>query len=76
MACHSSTYLPTYLPTYLRKTGLKTDVGNISTAADFLVLVVVVMTAIAAKFIGCSVGAKLMGLSWRESASVGVLVGR
>lgn len=35
---------------------------------------VVLLTAIAAKFVGCSFGAKLTGLTYRESAVVGVLV--
>jgi len=39
-----------------------------------LVLCVTLLTAIAAKFIGCSLGAKITGLNWRESASVGVLM--
>lgn len=43
-------------------------------STDVMVLAVVVTTAIAAKFFGCSAGAKLTGLNWRESAAVGVLV--
>jgi len=53
---------------------LKTDVGSLSSVKDVEVLVVVVLTACAAKFIGCSMGAKLSGLNWRESATIGILV--
>jgi Kef-type K+ transport system membrane component KefB len=38
------------------------------------VLLLVVLTAISSKFIGCSIGAKMSGLSWRESAAVGILM--
>jgi Kef-type K+ transport system membrane component KefB len=54
--------------------GLKTDISEIHDARDGAVLVVVLLTAIAAKFVGCSFGAKLTGLTYRESAVVGVLV--
>lgn len=37
-------------------------------------LLLVVLTAISSKFIGCSIGAKMSGLSWRESAAVGILM--
>lgn len=37
-------------------------------------LLVVVLTAVSSKFIGCSIGAKISGLGWRESAAVGILM--
>jgi hypothetical protein len=34
----------------------------------------VVTVAVTAKLVGCGLGAKIMGLSWRESFVVGVLM--
>jgi Kef-type K+ transport system membrane component KefB/mannitol/fructose-specific phosphotransferase system IIA component (Ntr-type) len=57
-----------FAPVFFASLGLKVDFVR---AFDLRLCVLVFVIATAAKVLGCSVGARLGGLKWRESAAVG-----
>jgi Kef-type K+ transport system membrane component KefB/mannitol/fructose-specific phosphotransferase system IIA component (Ntr-type) len=57
-----------FAPVFFASLGLKIDFAR---AFDLRLCVLVLTIATAAKVLGCSVGARLGGLRWRESAAVG-----
>lgn len=62
------------LPLFFAFTGLRTDIALIDTPHLWLVAFSIVAVAVAGKFIGAMVPAKLMGRGWRESAAIGALM--
>jgi nucleotide-binding universal stress UspA family protein len=63
------------LPLFFAFTGLRTDVGLIGADPKlWLATGLVLFVAIAGKWGGSSLAAKVMGLGWRESMAVGVLM--
>jgi Kef-type K+ transport system membrane component KefB len=62
------------LPVFFALTGLKTRIGLLSGAEMWLYCALILLVAIAGKFGGASVAARVTGLSWRESAALGVLM--
>lgn len=63
-----------FLPIFFTFTGLRTDISSLSSATASLIGVLVVLVASAGKFGGCSIAARLGGLSWREAFSVGTMM--
>jgi Kef-type K+ transport system membrane component KefB len=63
-----------FLPIFFAYTGLRTDIGSIGSASMLSVALAIFATAIAGKFGGCTLAAKLGGLNWRQSACIGVLM--
>ncbi len=63
-----------FLPIFFAYTGLRTNVGTLDSWQLWLVAVAVTGVAIAGKFVGCAVAARVGGMPWRESACVGVLM--
>jgi len=47
---------------------------SLQSLEDFYMLLLVLFVAVFAKLVGCSIGAKLMGLNFRESITVGILM--
>jgi Kef-type K+ transport system membrane component KefB len=62
------------LPAFFAYTGLRTQVGLVSGAAEWLLCLVIIAVASVGKFGGTMVAARLSGLDWRESASLGILM--
>ncbi len=63
-----------FLPIFFTYTGLRTDIGTMSGGMLWLMCGLVLLTAFVGKFGGCSVAARLSGLSWRDSSIVGVMM--
>ncbi|WP_206513293.1 cation:proton antiporter [Pelagibacterium montanilacus] len=57
------------VPVFFAMIGLQTDLALLGSAVPLLI--VVLIAAIAGKMLGCGLGAKLFGYSWRDSAIVG-----
>lgn len=63
-----------FLPIYFAYTGLRTQVGLLDSAGMWLICLLLIAVAVLGKFGGGAVAARVMGLSWRESAALGALV--
>lgn len=63
-----------FLPIFFTLTGLRTDFGSITGRAALITCAVVILAASVGKFGGCSLAAKLSGLTWREAFSVGIMM--
>jgi Kef-type K+ transport system membrane component KefB len=63
-----------FLPIFFTFTGLRTDIGSLNDVSAWRVCAVVILVAAAGKFVGCSVAARLSGLTWRQAFSVGTLM--
>ena len=62
------------LPAFFAFTGMRTQIGLVSGVDNWLVCAVIVVAACLGKFGGSAVAARLSGLDWRDSASLGVLM--
>ncbi len=62
------------LPLFFAFTGIRTDIGLIHGTRMWLIALGIVAVAVAGKFIGAMVPARLMGRTWRESAAIGALM--
>lgn len=63
-----------FLPAFFALTGMKTQIGLISSSHDWLICGVIITLAIAGKFGGAYLGATLSGNSWRDATVLGVLM--
>ena len=63
-----------FLPAFFAFTGLRTQIGLIESAQDWLLCVLIVVVATAGKFGGTAVAARLTGVPWRDSAALGILM--
>jgi Kef-type K+ transport system membrane component KefB len=63
-----------FLPLYFTLSGLSTNLGLLDTGMTWAYVVGVIAVAFCAKFLGCSLAARLNGLVWRESFSIGALM--
>jgi Kef-type K+ transport system membrane component KefB len=61
------------LPVFFAITGLRTQIGLIS-GSQWLVCGLIILVACVGKFGGSAVAARLTGMSWRDSASLGILM--
>jgi Kef-type K+ transport system membrane component KefB len=62
------------LPAFFAFTGMRTQIGLVSGLESWLVCAAIIAVACAGKFGGSAVAARLSGLSWRDSTSIGVLM--
>lgn len=62
------------LPAFFACTGLRTQIGLVSSAEHWLMTLAIILTATLGKFGGSLVAARLTGLDWRMSASLGILM--
>lgn len=62
------------LPLFFAYTGLRTQVGLLDSAEGWILAAVILAVACLGKFGGGFVTAKAMGLHWRESAAIGILM--
>jgi Kef-type K+ transport system membrane component KefB len=61
------------LPVFFVFTGLRTQIGLIQ-GAQWLVCAAIILVACAGKFGGSTAAARLTGMSWRDAASLGILM--
>src|SRR5207253_4743282 len=62
------------LPAFFAYTGLRTQIGLVSGAMEWLLCVLIVATASVGKFGGSALAARLSGLSWRDATALGALM--
>jgi Kef-type K+ transport system membrane component KefB len=62
------------LPIFFAFTGMRTQVGLLSSASDWLFCALIIVVATLGKFGGSFAAAKLSGLGWRESSAIGILM--
>ena len=74
--CHKLEDLVTVLllPAFFAFTGMRTEIGLIAGWENWLWCLAIIAIATAGKFGGTFAAAKLTGLSWRDSASLGTLM--
>lgn len=63
-----------FLPLYFTLSGLSTNLGLLDNGITWAYVVGVIAVAFCAKFVGCALAAKLNGLVWRESFTIGSLM--
>ena len=63
-----------FLPLFFASTGLRTSIGLVSGSELWGYFGLVMLVAVAGKFGGSALAARLTGLSWRESGALGVLM--
>lgn len=62
------------LPIFFAFTGMRTQIGLVSTPTDWLFCGAIILVATLGKFGGSFAAARLTGLGWRESSAIGVLM--
>jgi len=62
------------LPAFFAFTGMRTQIGLVSGAEAWLICALVILVATAGKFGGSLIAARLTGLGWRDSSSLGILM--
>lgn len=62
------------LPLFFVFTGLRTQIGLLQDVSLLITCFVIILTAIVGKLVGAATVAKLMGLSWRDSLTIGVFM--
>lgn len=62
------------LPLFFAYTGLRTQIGLISTTQDILDTVIIILAAVAGKFGGGMAAARFSGIGWRDSGIIGTLM--
>lgn len=62
------------LPLFFVFTGLRTQIGLINDFELVKICALVILVAVAGKFIGSSVSARFVGQSWKDSLSIGALM--
>jgi Kef-type K+ transport system membrane component KefB len=63
-----------FLPAFFAFTGMRTEIGLLSSSYDLMVCIIVILAAILGKFGGSYFAARFTGLSVRESAGLGILM--
>jgi Kef-type K+ transport system membrane component KefB len=63
-----------FLPAFFALTGLRTQIGLVTTAYDWAICGLITAAAVAGKFGGTLIGGKLVGLRWRFAARLGILM--
>ena len=66
--------LAIFLPLFFVSTGLKTQIGLISTPEEWITCLLFIFVAVFGKIAGTTVPARLTGESWRDSLSLGALM--
>ena len=63
-----------FLPTFFAFTGMRTQIGLMHGLNDWLICLLIIAVASLGKFGGGSIAARLSGMDWRQSASLGILM--
>jgi len=62
------------LPLFFALTGLRTNVGLISGVTMWFYFFMIIFVAVASKWGGAMIAARFNGMTWRESAAIGILM--
>jgi len=62
------------LPLFFVYTGLRTEIGLLNTPYLWTVCAILILVAVVGKFIGSAFSAKILGESWKDSLSIGILM--
>jgi hypothetical protein len=62
------------LPAFFAFTGLRTQIGLVSGARQWIFCGLIILVASVGKFGGSAIAARISGLGWRESSALGVLM--
>jgi Kef-type K+ transport system membrane component KefB len=62
------------LPLFFVFTGLRTEIGLINDPYLLKMTLIIILVAVAGKFLGSAVAAKFTGQSWRDSLTIGALM--
>ncbi|HZZ81698.1 MAG TPA: cation:proton antiporter [Gemmataceae bacterium] len=62
------------LPAYFALTGMRTQVGLLAGWNEWLICLAIIAAATAGKFGGTILGARTVGMPWRDSATLGILM--
>lgn len=62
------------LPSFFAYTGMRTEVGLLESAQDWLMCLAIIVVATIGKFGGSFLAGRFVGLSWRESSAIGILM--
>jgi Kef-type K+ transport system membrane component KefB len=62
------------LPLFFAYTGLRTSIGLLNTADAWLLCGLIVLVAVASKFVVSAACVRASGMPWRESMAIGILV--
>ncbi len=63
-----------FLPAFFAFTGMRTQIGLLTTASDWIACGAIILVATVGKFGGTFIAARLTGLDWRDSAGLGILM--
>ena len=63
-----------FLPIFFAFTGLRTQIGLVHGARDWLICALIIIVASVGKFGGGAIAARMTGLGWRAAASLGILM--
>ena len=63
-----------FLPAFFAFTGLRTEIGLVNTLEDWVLCAAIIAVATAGKFGGTVLASRLVGLDWRDSAALGILM--
>lgn len=63
-----------FLPCFFAFTGMRTEIGLVSTPYDWMMCLVIIAVATLGKFGGSMIAAKFYGVGWRDSAAIGILM--
>lgn len=63
-----------FLPLYFALSGLSTNIGLLDNGITWAYVIGVIAVAFVAKFVGGTLGARVNGLVWRESFTIGALM--
>ncbi len=62
------------LPAFFAFTGLRTQIGLVSGAKQWMFCALIVLVASTGKFGGSAIAAKFSGLNWRDASALGILM--
>jgi Kef-type K+ transport system membrane component KefB len=62
------------LPTFFAFTGMRTQIGLLSSREDWLLCGIIIAVATLGKFGGSLLPARMSGLNWREASAIGILM--
>lgn len=63
-----------WLPVFFASTGLRTQIGLLSSGHQWMLCALVIAVACAGKIGGAGLSARLLGFSWRDAGTIGLLM--
>jgi Kef-type K+ transport system membrane component KefB len=62
------------LPAFFAFTGMRTQIGLVTTGSDWIMCGAIILVALVGKFGGSLLAARLTGMGWRDASALGVLM--